>query len=199
MAWFSLILTLALGVWCIIRWARRGFWIPRYVHVLAIVCFCIGAVFCVTTWYQYGLSWQMLVVALVVGPALVYFMSIFFGGVEEAAARVGANGSVNASGSSPAALGNPRNADPMIPQLEAAHHVRDFIIHVRFSDGTAADVDLANELWGEVFEPLKDPRVFQAMRLDRELNTVVWSTGADLAPEWLYEKATAARRARAAG
>ena len=78
----------------------------------------------------------------------------------------------------------------MVPQLQAAHHVRDFIIHVRFSDGTAADVDLANELWGEVFESLKDPQVFRAMRLDNELNTVVWPTGADLAPEWLYEKAT---------
>jgi hypothetical protein len=43
-------------------------------------------------------------------------------------------------------------------------------------------------LWGEVFEPLKDLAVFQGFRLDTELNTISWETGADLAPEYLYER-----------
>jgi Protein of unknown function (DUF2442) len=77
----------------------------------------------------------------------------------------------------------------MIPKLESAEYVREHTIRVRFADGTAGDIDLKAELWGEVFEPLKDPDVFRQFRLDEELNTITWPSGADLAPEFLYEKA----------
>ena len=42
---------------------------------------------------------------------------------------------------------------------------------------------------GEVFEPLKDLAVFRRFRVDTELDTLVWRTGADLALEFLYEHA----------
>jgi hypothetical protein len=77
----------------------------------------------------------------------------------------------------------------MIPQLTSAEYVRGYTIRVRFADGTNAEIDLESEIWGEVFEPLKDPEVFRRFRLDRELNTLTWPSGADLAPEFLYEKA----------
>ncbi len=85
----------------------------------------------------------------------------------------------------------------MIPQLESAEYVAGHAIRLRFADGTEGIVDLKDELWGEVFEPLKDPGTFRNFRLDPELNTVTWPTGADLAPEFLYEKA-AAQQAEAA-
>ena len=77
----------------------------------------------------------------------------------------------------------------MTPKLESAEYVSRYTIHVRFADGIEGDVDLEGELWGEVFEPLKDVVVFRRFRLDTELNTVTWPSGADLAPEFLYEKA----------
>lgn len=77
----------------------------------------------------------------------------------------------------------------MIPKLESVEHVEGYTIHVKFGDGTEADIDLKTEIWGEVFEPLKDPEVFRRFKLDEELNTVTWPSGADLAPEFLYEKA----------
>jgi hypothetical protein len=77
----------------------------------------------------------------------------------------------------------------MIPRLEAPTYVRGHTIHVRFEDGTEGDLDLTAELWGEVFAPLRDPRVFRQFQLDRELNAVRWPSGADLAPEFLYEQA----------
>jgi hypothetical protein len=40
----------------------------------------------------------------------------------------------------------------------------------------------------EVFAPLKDLEVFRRFRVDVELNTIAWETGADLASEYLYEK-----------
>jgi hypothetical protein len=85
----------------------------------------------------------------------------------------------------------------MIPKLESVKYVRGYTIHVTFADGVEADLDLEPELWGEVFEPLKDPVVFRQFELAEELNTVTWPTGADLAPEFLYEKAVA-RQADAA-
>ena len=85
----------------------------------------------------------------------------------------------------------------MIPKLESADYVKDHTIRIRFADGTAGDVDLMSELWGEVFEPLKDADIFRCFRLDSELNTIVWPSGADFAPEFLYERA--AQQAAAAG
>jgi len=79
----------------------------------------------------------------------------------------------------------------MTPKLESAEYVRDYTIRVKFADGVEGDIDMRNELWGEVFEPLKDLKLFQAFRLDKELNTVCWPTGADLAPEFLYDQAAA--------
>lgn len=80
----------------------------------------------------------------------------------------------------------------MVPVLEDAVYVRDYTIRVRFADGVEGNVDLVDELWGEVFEPLRELAMFQAFRLDKELNTIAWPTGADLAPEFLYERASAA-------
>ena len=37
-------------------------------------------------------------------------------------------------------------------------------------------IDLEDELWGEVFEPLKDLDVFRCFRVDTELDTIVWPT-----------------------
>ena len=75
----------------------------------------------------------------------------------------------------------------MIPKLKSAEYVRDYTVRLLFADGRQADVDFESELWGEVFEPLRDAGVFQAFRLDEELNTIVWPCGADFAPEFLYE------------
>ncbi len=86
----------------------------------------------------------------------------------------------------------------MIPKLESAEYVADYRIRLRFADGMQGEIDLAEELWGEVFEPLKDPAAFRQFRLDAELNTIAWETGADLAPEYLYER-VAAQPATSAG
>lgn len=79
----------------------------------------------------------------------------------------------------------------MIPKLESAEHVTGYTIRLRFADGIEGNVDLESELWGEVFEPLKDLEMFRRFQLDEELNTLTWPSGADLAPEFLYEKAAA--------
>ncbi len=76
----------------------------------------------------------------------------------------------------------------MIPRITEANYVRDYTIHIRFSDGTEGDVDLGGELYGELFEPLKNTSVFRKFTIHPEFHTICWSNGADLAPEFLYEK-----------
>ena len=76
----------------------------------------------------------------------------------------------------------------MIPRVVEARSVRDFIVHLRFADGTEGDVDLRDELYGEIFEPLKNPALFQQFSVHSEFQTLTWPNGADLAPEFLYEK-----------
>ena len=73
----------------------------------------------------------------------------------------------------------------MLPRIILARHVEGHTIWLRFADGTEGEVDLRNELDGEVFEPLKDTSYFKQFTLHPELKTVVWPNGADFAPEFL--------------
>lgn len=85
------------------------------------------------------------------------------------------------------------------PRLVAAKHLGGYRIEACFDDGKRGVIDLEGELWGEVFEPLRDPALFRRFRFDEELETIVWPTGADLAPEFLYERAAPAGDAPAEG
>lgn len=76
----------------------------------------------------------------------------------------------------------------MIPKVVSAHHVAGHVIHLRFADGTEGDIDLGPELYGDLFEPLKDGALFAQFVIHPEFHTLCWPNGADLAPEFLYEK-----------
>lgn len=56
-------------------------------------------------------------------------------------------------------------------------------LHLRFSNGVEAVVDLEGELYGEVFEPLRDLGLFHQVFLTSR--TIEWPNGADFAPEFL--------------
>lgn len=60
-------------------------------------------------------------------------------------------------------------------------------LYVTFNNGVKGEIDLSGELWGEIFEPLKDPAAFKTAHQHPELGTVAWVNGADLAPEFLFE------------
>jgi hypothetical protein len=75
----------------------------------------------------------------------------------------------------------------MTPRLKSAQYLGGYRLKLSFEDGRVGEVDLEGELYGEVFEPLRDVEQFAQFRLDEELQTIVWPTGADLAPEFLYD------------
>ncbi len=76
----------------------------------------------------------------------------------------------------------------MILHVKEAKYLHDYVLWLRFNDGAEGVVDLKDELYGEVFEPLKDIERFKSFKVDPDLETIVWDNGADLAPEFLYDK-----------
>lgn len=73
-----------------------------------------------------------------------------------------------------------------------ARHAGGYRVWLRFADGLSGEVDLSGELWGPVFEPLKNEAEFAKLRADPDLDTIVWPNGADFSPEWLHERLKAA-------
>lgn len=67
-------------------------------------------------------------------------------------------------------------------------YVAGYTLWLRFSDGTAGEIDLSSELWGPVFEPLRDVEQFKRVQVNPELHTISWPNGADLAPEFLHSQ-----------
>ena len=62
-------------------------------------------------------------------------------------------------------------------------------LEVEFADGVRGVVDLSRELWGPVFEPLRDPEKFAEVGLDED-GAICWPNGADLAPDAIYADLT---------
>jgi hypothetical protein len=68
-----------------------------------------------------------------------------------------------------------------------ARYVSGFVVWLKFRDGTAGEIDLASELTGPIFEPLRDLGLFRQFQIHPEFHTLVWPNGADLAPEFLHD------------
>ena len=75
----------------------------------------------------------------------------------------------------------------MILHVKEAKYLHDYVIWLKFNNGAEGEINLKDELYGEVFEPLKDINKFKKFKVDKEIETIVWENGADLAPEFLYE------------
>jgi hypothetical protein len=64
-------------------------------------------------------------------------------------------------------------------------------LRLRFEDGAVGEVDVAGLIeFRGVFAPLREKAVFDQVRVDPELGTVVWPGGGDLDPDVLYAHAT---------
>jgi hypothetical protein len=74
----------------------------------------------------------------------------------------------------------------MFLHVVEARYVRDYVVWLRFNDGVSGEVDLADQLEGEVFEPLRDLDRFKNFSL--RYHTLTWDNVADFAPEFLRER-----------
>lgn len=60
-------------------------------------------------------------------------------------------------------------------------------IHVVFADDTEQTIDLEPMLFGPMYGPLRDPSLFNRVKVDAEVGTIVWPNGADFDPATLYK------------
>jgi hypothetical protein len=65
----------------------------------------------------------------------------------------------------------------------AARYAGNYQVWLLFNDGRKKLVDLADELHGAIFEPLRDRERFTQLYLDCELATIAWEHGAEFAAE----------------
>ena len=72
-------------------------------------------------------------------------------------------------------------------RVEAFRIEAPYILRVRFEDGSEQVIDFQPVLAGELFGPLRDLAVFEAVRIDQEVNTLVWPNGADFDPATLHD------------
>ena len=76
----------------------------------------------------------------------------------------------------------------MFLSVKSALYLDNYTLRLKFSDGVVKDVDLSNELYGQMFAPLKEISFFKKFKVSSELGTIFWPNDADFAPEFLYEK-----------
>ena len=60
----------------------------------------------------------------------------------------------------------------MIPKVVEVRPLEGYKLWLRFQDGRSGTVDLSAELWGPMFEPLKDVALFAQAAIHPELETV---------------------------
>ena len=73
-----------------------------------------------------------------------------------------------------------------LPRVTSVEPLEGFRLRLTFTDGLVRDVDLSEDLWGQMAEPLQDPDYFRRVSVDTELGTVVWPNGYDLDPDVLH-------------
>lgn len=81
-----------------------------------------------------------------------------------------------------------------IYRVQSFEIVSPYTLRIRFDDSTEQTIDFRPILAGELYGPLRDLELFNQVRIDPEVHTLVWSNGADFDPatlhDWsLYEQA----------
>ena len=74
-----------------------------------------------------------------------------------------------------------------IHRVEYFEIVGPYRLALRFDDGSEQRIDFRTVLEGEVFAPLQDLDMFNAVELDATFGTLQWPNGADFDPETLHD------------
>jgi len=74
-----------------------------------------------------------------------------------------------------------------ICRVRSFETVGDFTLRVRFDDATEQTIDFRPILAGEMYGPLRDLELFNQVRVDPEVHTLVWPNGADFDPATLHD------------
>ena len=89
----------------------------------------------------------------------------------------------------------------MTQRVIDVRHVGGFGLELTFEDGLKTTVDFKERVMahGGIWEPLRDVNYFKQVRVDPELETIVWPNGVDICPDVLYSLASGKPLEDAAG
>jgi hypothetical protein len=74
-----------------------------------------------------------------------------------------------------------------IYRVKSFRIVGPYTLRVRFDDEMERTIDFRPILKGELYGPLRDRELFEQVRIDDEVNTLVWPNGADFDPATLHD------------
>src|ERR1035437_1632017 len=74
-----------------------------------------------------------------------------------------------------------------ICRVKSFEIVSAYTLLVRFDDNSQQTINFQPILSGELYGPLRDLDVFEKVRVDPEIGTLVWPNGADFDPASLHD------------
>lgn len=78
------------------------------------------------------------------------------------------------------------NADLVIDEIK---YLSDYTLYIKFSDNISGKINISKVIPFEgIFEKLKEKDYFSSVKLNKELGSISWDNGADIATDFLYEK-----------
>jgi len=74
-----------------------------------------------------------------------------------------------------------------IHKVTAFQIIVPFSLLVRFEEASEQAIDFSPVLYGNLFGPLREISLFNQVRIDPEVHTLVWPNGADFDPATLHD------------
>jgi len=74
-----------------------------------------------------------------------------------------------------------------IYKVRSVKIVAPFTLRVGFDDATEQVIDFRPVLAGELYGPLRELSIFNQVKIDSEVHTLVWPNGADFDPAMLHD------------
>jgi hypothetical protein len=74
-----------------------------------------------------------------------------------------------------------------IYRVQSIEIIGPYTLRVRFDDQTEQVINFEPVLAGELYRPLRDLSLFNQVRIDPEVHTLVWPNGADFDPAILHD------------
>ena len=71
--------------------------------------------------------------------------------------------------------------------VKNVRYLEGYQLAITFENNITKIVDLNGHLEKGIFKPLKNISYFKTVRVDEDLDTIVWDNGADISPNFLYE------------
>lgn len=74
-----------------------------------------------------------------------------------------------------------------IYRVQSFEVIGKYTLRVRFDDNSEQEIDFEPILAGDLYGPLRDIALFNQVKIDPEVHTLVWPNGADFDPATLHD------------